>query len=79
MGNTFLLITILFIVAACFSEASVRGQTSDKEWTSVAIDDQLVYIDLLNTSSFKGDDIYVWVSENHNAPISIEPVKKGYI
>lgn len=76
MENKSRLFTILLILAACFSEASVNGQTSDKVWTPVAFDNQLAYIDLSNIISFQGDDLYVWVSEKHSSPLSIEGLNK---
>jgi len=70
------LFTILLLAACIFSYVSVYGQTSDKEWTPVAFDDNLTYVDLTNINSFQGEDLYVWISEKHSTPVSIEGLKK---
>jgi len=76
MKNKFKLFFILLLAAACLFETSVFGQTSDKDWTALAFNNELIYIDLSNITSFTSDDLYIWVSEKHAAPISLEPVKK---
>ena len=66
----------LALVLMLFNLSNVEAQVIKDSWVPVTFEQKLIYIDLSEIKSFKGDDIYVWAIEFHNPPIEIEAIDK---
>lgn len=62
---------ILFILLISIT---MTAQVGD-EWELISSSrNSTTYINTKDLSSFKGDDVYIWVMEKHNPPIVIETI-----
>lgn len=50
------------------------AQIIEDSWAPVLFNGKLVYVELQNIESFKGNDIYVWTIENLKTPLEIAEV-----
>lgn len=66
----------LYIIFFCFFLSSQSFSQSDKEnWVPVANQKHnKIYINTTGLSKYKGEDIYVWVLEEHEPPIVMEGI-----
>lgn len=63
------ILIVFFIAAACFA------QSNDDNWISIeSVNPGNVYFNTKGLENFKGSDFYVWVLEEHAAPITVESV-----
>ncbi|HOI29908.1 MAG TPA: hypothetical protein PLZ15_09145 [Melioribacteraceae bacterium] len=75
-SNHFNISYTLYIIFFYFFFTSLSFSQSDKEnWVPVATQNQnKIYINTTGLSKYKGEDIYVWVLEENEPPITMEGI-----
>lgn len=64
------------LVLVLLNLSNVEAQVIKDSWVPVTFEQKLIYIDLSEIKSFKGDDLYVWAIEFHKPPIEIEEIDR---
>lgn len=69
---------IFFVAALFLAQSFVWGQEASENWVPVSDNtNNNLFINTAGLSSFTGDDIYVWIQQEYNSPITIEEIESS--